>query len=661
MDMFRLPPVIRRSLSNMIGRQESKQGDEPTQGERAPPGDNARKVSNLPKLSAEVDPKDDIHPLHMISKSRSGFINEETEGFLILQSPVNSPDALHAAAAQSKSLKSQPSRPGQKNRKPREIKLKDLKFAIDLADSLGDTYVQTKSLMRLTIKDNYRIDSMTNTKVFWTDEQGKVILWNEEMSKCMGIQKEKVVGKYLPEIVHSVYGDEILQDLHHIVEKERPIDITVCFDLDSVIKRMILHGVPRRSSSGGVIGALFIAEEVMVNNFDRNHMRSGIGENFQRLLNSVNVKVFGVNTAGEIDVWNEKMTSATGKAASDMIGKEIQSLKISEEMTSLLKVIDEALHGKETYKYNYVHVDNDGIKHAFDMDITSRRDNRGNVIGALCVAQDSDAENAMASALDSAKAALEKAKEQLAREKIAAAEAAENESRTNAILDLKRRFVRGVGHEIRTPLNVVFAGLQLLESRLEGVVERDILEIIDDIKQSCRDAIDILDDLLSYEKIDSQLLQLEKSPVNIHSFVIESLRPFGVQAKLKNVTIRYFDTAPLNQNVADSANRDEDDNGESNGLMVEADQHKLGQVLRNLVSNAVKFSKPGGNIDVKVFPKIDSDETGLSEHGWLRIEVVDDGPGISKENQEKLFNNIVQFNPKELQNGGGRYNTCVVL
>ena len=57
------------------------------------------------------------------------------------------------------------------------------------------------------------------------------------------------------------------------------------------------------------------------------------------------------------------------------------------------------------------------------------------------------------------------------------------------MLDLKRRFVRGVGHEIRTPLNVVFSGLEFLESRLEGLVDKDVMDIIADIKLSCRDSI----------------------------------------------------------------------------------------------------------------------------------------------------------------------------
>jgi signal transduction histidine kinase len=48
-----------------------------------------------------------------------------------------------------------------------------------------------------------------------------------------------------------------------------------------------------------------------------------------------------------------------------------------------------------------------------------------------------------------------------------------------------------------------------------------------------------------------------------------------------------------------------------------------------------------------------SDPDRTSETGWLRVEVIDHGPGLSPENQAKLFNNIVQFQAKELQNGGG--------
>jgi signal transduction histidine kinase len=128
----------------------------------------------------------------------------------------------------------------------------------------------------------------------------------------------------------------------------------------------------------------------------------------------------------------------------------------------------------------------------------------------------------------------------------------------------------------RTPLNVVYAGLQFLETRLQGLVDGDILDIIADIKLSCRDSINVLDDLLAYEKMDSELLQIEKSPLDIRSFVQESLRPFAVQAKLSNVTIRYHDSAPVRPITDKSQSL-------TAAPYVAADNHKIGQVLRNLI------------------------------------------------------------------------------
>lgn len=149
----------------------------------------------------------------------------------------------------------------------------------------------------------------------------------------------------------------------------------------------------------------------------------------------------------------------------------------------------------------------------------------------------------------------------------------------------------------------------------------------------------MMDDLLSYEKMENQLLQIDRSAVDIHAFIQSALRPFAVQGKLHDISITYCDTS------GDS---------DSPAPMVEADSHKLGQVVRNLLSNAVKFSKQGGNIDVRVFWKESSTSSDLfAEHGWMRVEVSDDGPGISEENIKKLFDTIVQFKPKELQNGGG--------
>ena len=104
---------------------------------------------------------------------------------------------------------------------------------------------------------------------------------------------------------------------------------------------------------------------------------------------------------------------------------------------------------------------------------------------------------------------------------------------------------------------------------------------------------------------------------------------------------------------------------------IAADKHKLSQVVRNLLSNALKFSPSPGNVKVHMSTMGCSDGVAGSLEYFV-VDVVDSGPGISEvrqrldmccdwptfklhgqENQDKLFKNIVQFNPGKLQKGGG--------
>ena len=92
---------------------------------------------------------------------------------------------------------------------------------------------------------------------------------------------------------------------------------------------------------------------------------------------------------------------------------------------------------------------------------------------------------------------------------------------------------------------------------------------------------------------------------------------------------------------------------------IKADKFKLSQVVRNLMSNALKFARSeGGKVEViveKVITTPNSDTTkrkGCSRE-FVRVSVVDNGCGISLENQCKLFGQYIQFNANELQKGGG--------
>jgi signal transduction histidine kinase len=135
-----------------------------------------------------------------------------------------------------------------------------------------------------------------------------------------------------------------------------------------------------------------------------------------------------------------------------------------------------------------------------------------------------------------------------------------------------------------------------------------LIEVVADISQACNIAVEILNDLLMYEKIEGGLIQLEKEEVEVAPFVTEVLKLFSVQAKALNIDIVF-------QNPLDSR------------VFAQLDNYKMSQVLRNLISNALKFSKPGGSIIIS-------------------LEMVDDRAAFNSPEREASFRNPSE---KEMQ------------
>jgi len=85
---------------------------------------------------------------------------------------------------------------------------------------------------------------------------------------------------------------------------------------------------------------------------------------------------------------------------------------------------------------------------------------------------------------------------------------------------------------------------------------------------------------------------------------------------------------------------------------IRIDRTRFGQVVRNLLNNAFKFTPECGTVRM-VVSKVNRDIEGLSRQSFVCLQVIDSGVGISKENQQKLFGKYVQFNAAKLQKGGG--------
>jgi signal transduction histidine kinase len=97
------------------------------------------------------------------------------------------------------------------------------------------------------------------------------------------------------------------------------------------------------------------------------------------------------------------------------------------------------------------------------------------------------------------------------------------------MLESKKNFVRYISHEIRTPLNTVFMGIQLARKQLAQNNPADASSILHDVEESCVTAVDILNDILLYDKIEDGRMELDKTVVTAHKLVKSVADLFVVQ------------------------------------------------------------------------------------------------------------------------------------
>lgn len=182
------------------------------------------------------------------------------------------------------------------------------------------------------------------------------------------------------------------------------------------------------------------------------------------------------------------------------------------------------------------------------------------------------------------------------------------------LLESKRLFVRFISHELRTPLNAVSLGLNLIESDLMSIMSQsrqsesmsvELSEQLHGCVQSVRDAnentnaaILVLNDLLQYDKIETKSLQCECIENNVWDIIRQVCRELSLQARANQVelTIKLQVDFPETDEIW-RVNPPGAQNRLKNSVVI-GDPVKLSQVVRNLISNALKFSPMGSEVVV---------------------------------------------------------------
>jgi PAS domain S-box-containing protein len=204
--------------------------------------------------------------------------------------------------------------------------------------------------------------------------------------------------------------------------------------------------------------------------------------------------------------------------------------------------------------------------------------------------------------------AAERAREEAARQRDAAAAA--NEA--------KAQFLAAMSHELRTPLNAIGGYVQLLDMGLHGPVTGEQQAALSRVARAQQHLLGLINDILNYAKLESGRVEYDLQALDVAGVVAE-VAPL-IEPQLTARAVAFEVALPASVPA------------------VWADREKLRQILLNLLSNAAKFTDPGGRVRVDVSSRRGAPDAG----GGVHLRVSDTGVGVPRDKQEAIFEPFVQ-------------------
>lgn len=196
-------------------------------------------------------------------------------------------------------------------------------------------------------------------------------------------------------------------------------------------------------------------------------------------------------------------------------------------------------------------------------------------------------------------------------------------SEQKALEKLKNEFISTVSHELRTPLTSIRGALSLILNGVAGTMSEQMKSLIEIAQKNCERLILLINDILDIDKITSGQMRYNFEWLDIRDLVLQSIelnREYG-----QKYQVQFVVQEPLPY------------------LQVFVDKDRFIQVMTNLLSNAAKFSPPGGTVDVVVTQDVKT----------VRVAVIDYGTGIPDEFRSRIFGKFAQADSSDSRQKGG--------
>jgi PAS domain S-box-containing protein len=374
----------------------------------------------------------------------------------------------------------------------------------------------------------------------------------------------------------SLYRDQVERLVRHLGEVEGAIQALAAGEIDAVV-----------NPSTAVPILLSRAQEAIARSEAR----------YRDLVSRAPSIVCELTTQGEVVFVNDAARSMLGHDPDALVGRNLWEALVPSTHRAMADELSRQLCRHDVTGYELPVAAADGRTRWIAWNSANRRDDDGGVQAFVLFGID------VTSRREAEEAARRLAEAQVAR---ARAEAA---NRT------KMEFLAVMSHELRTPLNAIGGYVQLLEMGLKGPVTSEQLADLERIRQSQEHLLGLINDIMNFARLDAGRVTFRTTDVPV-SELLDTIKGLTEpQTRAKGLAYRIAPCDPA--------------------LTVSADAEKTMQILVNLVSNAIKFTKTGGRVSIECVESADE----------VTIHVRDTGQGIPLERLDDIFEPFVQVNP----------------
>jgi PAS domain S-box-containing protein len=441
---------------------------------------------------------------------------------------------------------------------------------------------------------NRALLAATSDAILVIDSEGRIVDFNRHFPDMWAIPAESLAGCPVIELFDRM--KPLVSDAHVlqacIDRASRPTEDGTCDELELVDGRVVecmFTAIRVDGRSAGHVWSFRDLTEHRQTDQDHAHLAA--------IVTSANDAIVSKTLEGIVTSWNAAAERMFGWTAAEAVGRSITMIIPPDRMEEEQHFLRLLRRGERIENFTTVRITRDGRPISVALTISPIRNHAGHIIGASKTARD-----------------VTEREQLLAREQMARARA-EEASR------LKDDFLATVSHELRTPLNAILGWAHLLQM---GTLDAErARHAIDVIERNAHTQAQVIEDILDVSRIITGKLRLDVQtimPVTAVEAALESVRP-AAEAKGVRLVAAFDPTAGP----------------------ITADPARLQQITWNLLSNSIKFTPEGGQVEIRL--------TRLPSR--VEIAVADTGQGIPSEFLPHVFDRFRQADASTTRSSTG--------